>query len=139
VIFIWFSLFHTVPWIMINAHNQRSVDRYLLIQENDPHPVDEAGYNLYKIVRVLNEAGLEHEVEGVFKRATVRDPGDTLSYCNLANWYHRRGEYDQAAGVLDTLLKMATAGPAAHGESFAVLSASSGLPPSTLERILLNP
>ncbi|MGB2768350.1 MAG: hypothetical protein WBC88_01325, partial [Candidatus Zixiibacteriota bacterium] len=49
VIFIWFSVFHTVPWIMINAHNQRSLDRYLLIQENDPHPVDETGYNLYKI------------------------------------------------------------------------------------------
>ncbi|MGB2768349.1 MAG: tetratricopeptide repeat protein [Candidatus Zixiibacteriota bacterium] len=114
VIFIWFSVFHTVPWIMINAHNQRSLDRYLLIQENDPHPVDETGYNLYKIARILNGAGLGDEVEGMYRRAIVRNPRDTISYYNLANCYNRRREFDQATGVLDTLLKMAPAYPEAY-------------------------
>ncbi|MGB2982183.1 MAG: tetratricopeptide repeat protein, partial [Candidatus Zixiibacteriota bacterium] len=114
VIFIWFSVFHTVPWIMINAHSQRSLDRYLLIQENDPHPVDETGYNLYKIARILNGAGLGDEVEGMYRRAIVRNPRDTISYYNLANCYNRRREFDQATGVLDTLLKMAPAYPEAY-------------------------
>jgi len=113
VIFIWFSLFHTVPWIMINAHNQRSLDRYLLIQENDPHPVDETSYNLFKIARILNGAGLGDEVEGMYRRAIERNPRDTVSYYNLANCYNRRREFDQATGVLDTLLKMAPVYPKA--------------------------
>jgi tetratricopeptide (TPR) repeat protein len=114
VIFIWFSVFHTVPWIMINAHNQRSLDRYLLIQENDPHPVDETGYNLYKIARILKGAGLEDELLGMYRRAIERNPRDTVSYYNLANCYNRRREFDQATGVLDTLLKMAPAYPEAY-------------------------
>jgi Tfp pilus assembly protein PilF len=114
VIFIWFSLFHTVPWIMINAHNQRSLDRYLLIQENDPHPVDETGYNLYKVARILKGAGLEDELLGMYRRAIERDPRDSVSQYNLANWHNRRREFDQAAGILDTLLRIAPAYPDAY-------------------------
>jgi tetratricopeptide (TPR) repeat protein len=114
VIYVWFSLFHTVPWIMINAESQRSLDRYLLIQENDPHPVDETGYNLYKVARILQGAGLEDELQGLFSRAVERNPGDTISYYNLANWHHRRKEHDRAAVILNTLLRMTTAYPKAH-------------------------
>jgi tetratricopeptide (TPR) repeat protein len=114
VIFVWFSLFQTVPWIMINAEDQRSLDRYLLIQENDPHPVDETGYNLYKVARILKGAGLEHELQGLFSRAIERNPADTVSYYNLANWHHRRKEHDRAAVILNTLLRMTTAYPKAH-------------------------
>ncbi|UCB53132.1 MAG: tetratricopeptide repeat protein [Candidatus Zixiibacteriota bacterium] len=114
VIFIWFSLFHTVPWIMINAHSQRSLDRYLLIQENDPHPVDETGYNLYKIARILRFAELDQEIPGMYERAIARNAYDTLSYFNLAAHYHQIDLYDQAVPVLDTLLKVDPAYPKAN-------------------------
>jgi tetratricopeptide (TPR) repeat protein len=114
VIFIWFSLFHTVPWIMINAHSQRSLDRYLLIQENDPHPVDETGYNLYKIARILRFAELDQEIPRMYERAIARNAYDTLSYFNLAAHYHQNDLYDQAVPVLDTLLKVDPAYPKAN-------------------------
>ncbi len=114
VIFIWFSIFHTVPWIMINAHNQRSLDRYLLIQENDPHPVDQTGYNLFKIGRILKGAGLEDELLGMYRRAIEKNPRDSASYLNLANWHNRRREFGRATGILDTLLTIAPAYPEAY-------------------------
>jgi len=114
VIFIWFSVFHTVPWIMINAHNQKSVDRYLLIQENDPHPVDETGYNLYKIARILRLAELPDEIPGMYERAIERNAYDTLSYFNLAAYYHQNDLYDQSVPILDTLLKVDPAYPKAN-------------------------
>jgi Tfp pilus assembly protein PilF len=105
-IFIWFGLFHTVPWILINAHQQRSINRYVLIQTNDPHPVDETGYNLYKISRILQLAGQHEEVEKMYQRAIDKNPYDTLSYFNLATRYYKKQEFDQAVLVLDTLLKL---------------------------------
>jgi tetratricopeptide (TPR) repeat protein len=114
VIFIWFSLFHTVPWIMINAHNQRSLDRYLLIQENDPHPVDQTGYNLYKIARILRLAELPDEIPTMYERAIERNAYDTLSYFNLAAHYHQNDMLDQAVPVLDTLLKVDPTYPKAN-------------------------
>jgi cytochrome c-type biogenesis protein CcmH/NrfG len=114
VIFVWFSLFHTVPWIMINAGNQRSLDRYLLIQENDPHPVDETGYNLFKIARILKMADVPDEIPRMYERAIERNAYDTLSYFNLAAHYHGNDRYDQAVAVLDTLLKVDPAYPKAN-------------------------
>jgi tetratricopeptide (TPR) repeat protein len=114
LIFIWFSLFHTVPWVLINAHHSRSVDRYLLIQENDPHPVDETGYNPYKIARILRCAGLPEKVEKMYLRAIERNPYDTLAYFNLAAYYHKNQHFDQAIFILDTLLKIDPAYPKAN-------------------------
>jgi len=106
LVFIWFGLFHTLPWVLINAHHARSLDRYLLIQENDPHPVEEVDYNLYKIARILKLAELPEEVQKIYQRATERNPYDTLSYLNLAAYYHKEQDFDQAIHVLDTLLKI---------------------------------
>ena len=114
MIFIWFSLFHTVPWVLINAHHQKSVDRYLLIQENDPHPVDETGYNLYKIARILRLAELPDEIPMMYERAIERNAYKWLSYFNLAAHYHLYELYDQAVPLLDTLLKVDPAYPEAN-------------------------
>jgi tetratricopeptide (TPR) repeat protein len=114
LVFIWFGLFHVVPWILINAHHQRSVDRYVLIQENDPHPVDESGYNLYKVARILSWVGLPEEVENLYSRAIAREPNDPANRYNLALYYYRQGELDQALWVLDVLLTMHPAYPKAN-------------------------
>jgi hypothetical protein len=106
LIFIWLGLFHTVPWILINSSEPKSVARYVLIQENDPHPVDETGYNLYKIARILKWADRHWEVVWMYQRAVEKDPYDTLSYYNLASQYHKLQELDSAFVALDTLFKI---------------------------------
>ncbi len=106
VVFICFGLFHTVPWVLINANKDKSVDRYMLIQEYDPHPVDETNYNLYKIARILDWAGLPYKAGELYRRATDRNPYDTLSYYNLAAYYHKKDDYDSARIITDTLLKI---------------------------------
>jgi tetratricopeptide (TPR) repeat protein len=115
LVFIWFSLFHTVPWVLINAHHSRSADRYVLIQENDPHPVDESKYNLYKIARILEWAGLLEEEKKMYQRAIEKNPYDTLSYYNLAVEYYEKQDFDQAILILDKLLKVAPLHPKANG------------------------
>jgi tetratricopeptide (TPR) repeat protein len=114
LIFIWVGLFHTVPWVLINTHHQRSLNRYLLTQENDPHPVDETGYNLFKVARILELAGFPEEIKHVYQRATQRNPSDTTSYYNLANWYHRQRDFDGAKLILDTLIRLIPAHPGAN-------------------------
>jgi tetratricopeptide (TPR) repeat protein len=114
LIFIWVGLFHTVPWVLINAHHQRSLNRYLLVQENDPHPVDETGFNLYKIARILRLADMPEEEEKLYLRAIDRDPYDTLSYFNLAAYYHTADRYDRAILVLDSLLRVDPSYPKAN-------------------------
>ncbi|NIN00740.1 MAG: tetratricopeptide repeat protein, partial [candidate division Zixibacteria bacterium] len=101
-------------WVLVNAQHQRSLNRYLLIQENDPHPIDEVGYKPYKIARLLSLAGLTGEMKHVYQRAIERNPLDTLSYYNLANWYEREGDLDQAMVILDTLIKIDPVYPLAH-------------------------
>jgi tetratricopeptide (TPR) repeat protein len=115
LVFIWFGLFHTVPWILINAHDSRSVDRYLLIQENDPHPWDETGYNLSKIARTLKWAGLREEIQKIFQRAIEKNPYDAVSYYNLAMVYYGEQDFDQAILILDSLLKIDPLYPKANG------------------------
>lgn len=106
LIFICFNLFHTVPWILIHVDRPKSVARYVLIQENDPHPVDEINYNLYKIARILEWAGWPEEIPKMYRRATEKNPYDTLSYFNLAAYYHQNRDFDQAFVTIDTLLKI---------------------------------
>lgn len=113
-VLVWFGLFHTIPWVLINANHARSVDRYLLIQISDRHPVDETGYNLYKIERNLEWAGLPEEVETLYIEAIQTDPGEVRNYYNLAALYHRSDDFDQAFVVLDTLLRVDPTYPKAN-------------------------
>ena len=106
VFFIFFGLFHTVPWVLINSSNDRSADRYILIQEYDPHPVDETNYNLYKVARILDFAGLSDRVGELYRNATERNIYDTLSYYNLSAWFHKRDQYDSALVISDSVLRI---------------------------------
>jgi Flp pilus assembly protein TadD len=113
LVFIWIGLFHTVPWILINSSEPKALKRYVMIQEVDPHPVDEVDYNLYKIARILKWAGEPWEVVWLYRRAIERNPLDTLSYYNLAASYHKIGEFDSAALVLEHFFKMEPQNPKA--------------------------
>jgi tetratricopeptide (TPR) repeat protein len=113
-VLVWFGLFHTIPWVLINANHARSVDRYLLIQISDRHPVDETGYNLYKIERNLKWAGLPEEVETLYIEAIQKDPGEVRNYYNLAALHHRNSDLDRAFLTVDTLLKIDPTYPKAN-------------------------
>jgi hypothetical protein len=106
MVFIFFGLYHTVPWVLINSNNDRSVNRYMLTQEYDTHPVDETNYNLYKVARILDFAGMNNRVGDLYRDATERFPYDTLSYFNLSAWYHKREIYDSALILSDSVLKI---------------------------------
>jgi hypothetical protein len=114
LVLVWFGLFHTVPWVLINANHARSVDRYLMIQINDPHPEDETEYNLYKIERNLKWAGLPEEVETLYIEAIRTDPSEVRNYYNLAALYHRNDDLDRAFLTVDTLLKVDPTYPKAN-------------------------
>jgi hypothetical protein len=115
MIFIFLGLFHTVPWVLINAHYQRSLDRYLLIQENDPHPVDETQYNTYKIARILRMAQLgPTEIYNLYKRAIQREPGNPLNYYNLGSEYYKNDQLDSAIHYLNLGLEIEPRYPRPH-------------------------
>lgn len=114
LVFVIFGLFHTIPWILVNSSESRSVARYVMIQEVDPHPVDETGYNLYKIARILKWADRIWDVIWMYQRAVERNPYDTLSYYNQASQYHKIQELDSALVVLDTLFKLDPTYPKAN-------------------------
>jgi len=114
MVFILFGFYHTIPWVLINSNNDRSVDRYMLTQEYDPHPVDETNYNLYKVARILDFAGMSDRVGELYRRATERNPYDTLSYFNLSAWYHKRDQYDSALIISDSVLKLDPTYPKAN-------------------------
>ncbi len=114
LVFIWLGLFHTIPWILINASESKSVARYVMIQEVDPHPVDETGYNLYKVARILKWADRHWDVVWMYQRAVERNPLDTLSYYNLASQYHKLNELDSAIVTLNAVLEIDSTYPKAN-------------------------
>lgn len=115
MIFIFLGLFHTVPWVLINAHHQRSLDRYLLIQENDPHPVDETLYNTYKIARILKMALVDQaEVNNLYKRAIQREPDNPLNYYNLGSEYFTNDQLNSAILYLNQSLEVEPKYPLPH-------------------------
>lgn len=105
-LFLWISFFHTVPWIILNQDREKSLDHYKLIQLNDPHPQDETNYNLFKIARVLEMAGLYDESEKLYQDGIKVNPLDGRNYHNLAGMYMRLDREDEAESLLTQVLKL---------------------------------
>jgi len=113
LILIMISFFHTVPWILVNANQQASVDRYVLIRMNDPHPEfsDQQKSNLWKVGRVLEMAGLYKEAEEVLQEGIKRAPLDLGSYSYLGQNYYLAGDYDRAVIFLEKALELEPRSP----------------------------
>jgi len=98
---IFVSFYHFIPWILLHTDEKRSVDHYELIQLADPHPQDEFNYNVFKITRTLEMAGLYAESEKVYKNAIKETPQDVRNYYNLARLYYNRFQsYSEAESLL---------------------------------------
>ena len=103
---LWVSFFHTAPWIVLNNSHEKSLEHYKLIQLNDPHPQDETNYNLFKIARNLEMAGLYHESEKLYREGMKQNPLDLRNYHNLAGLYLKLDKESEAESLLVEVLKI---------------------------------
>ena len=113
LILITISFFHTIPWILVNANNQSSVDRYVLIRMNDPHPeiADQQKSSLWKVGRILEMAGLYKEAAEVLHEGIKSAPLDLGNYSYLGQNYYLAGDYDRAVFFLEKALELEPRSP----------------------------
>ncbi|UCB53269.1 MAG: tetratricopeptide repeat protein, partial [Candidatus Zixiibacteriota bacterium] len=96
LILIAVSLFHTVPWILVNADGSRSVDRYVMTVTNDVHLLSAPGGGMWRAGRVLNSAGRPQEAEEMLKLCIKRKPKEMGCYSYLGEMLHNQGRDDEA-------------------------------------------
>jgi len=106
LILIMVSFFHTVPWVLVNANRQMSVDRYLLIAKDDPHAQGKDDLGVWRVGRILDYAGLPEEAEEVFKHGLDKNPTDLGNYSFFGKHYFEQGNYDQAILYLKKAIKL---------------------------------
>ena len=106
LILIAVSLFHTVPWVLVNAHQQKSLDRYVLTSLHDRHIGSARGGGLWAVGRVLDKAGLAGRAEEVYKEGIRRNPDNIACYSLLGNNLYFQGKMDEAIFYLEKALKL---------------------------------
>ena len=106
LILIAASLFHTIPWILVNADAQLSVDRYVMIATNDAHILCAPGGGMWRVGRVLQDAGFTEKAEELLKRGIRRNPEEIGCYSYLSAILHRQGRDDEAIFYLETALQL---------------------------------
>lgn len=111
LILIVVSFYHTIPWILINADHTRSVNRYIMIRENDPHPQDENNYNTMPTAMMLEQANLPGEAIKIYENAIRKNPGDPRNYYFLAETHCRQRSFYAALFHLKKGQKLLTNDP----------------------------
>jgi cytochrome c-type biogenesis protein CcmH/NrfG len=106
LILIAVSLFHTVPWILVNANQQKSLDRYVLTSLHDRHIGSAKGGGLWTVGRVVDKAGFAGRAEEIYKEGTRRNPDNIASYSMLGNNLYFQGKSDEAIFYLEQALKL---------------------------------
>jgi cytochrome c-type biogenesis protein CcmH/NrfG len=106
LILIAVSFFHTVPWIIVNADRQMSVDRYILTAENDRHILCAPGGGMWRVARVLEEAGFTEKAEKILKRGIKRNPEELGCFSYLGKILHYQERYDEAMFYLKRGLRL---------------------------------
>jgi hypothetical protein len=94
------SLFHTLPWILVNASQHRSVDRYVMTTFNDKHILGATGEKMWTVGRVMEKA------EEIYKRGIELNPRRIASYSMLGNYLRRQGKYEEAIFYLKRALEL---------------------------------
>ncbi len=100
LILIAVSLYHTVPWVLLNADRQMSLDRYVQTIVNDKHILSGPSGGLWTVGRVLDKAGLTPVAEGVYKLGIERNPQCVAYYSMLGNNLYAQGRYDESISYL---------------------------------------
>ncbi len=105
-ILIAVSLFHLIPWILVNAGAPRSIDRYLMIATNDKHLLGTEGGGMWRVARILESAGFAEAAEQVLKQGIQRDPEELGCYTYLGRMLYYQQRYDEAAFYLEKALAL---------------------------------
>jgi len=106
LILIATSLFHTVPWVLVNADRVRSVDRYVMTATNDVHLLSAPDGGMWRVGRVLIFAGLDQEAEEILKRGITRNPEEVGCYSYLADVLDHQGRGEEAIFYLERALQL---------------------------------
>jgi Tfp pilus assembly protein PilF len=106
LILIAVGLFHTAPWILVNIDAAMSKERYVMIATNDVHLLSAPGGGMWRIGRVLNDAGFAREAEEILKRGIRRNPEEIGCYSYLSSILHHQGRHDEAIYYLERALQL---------------------------------
>jgi tetratricopeptide (TPR) repeat protein len=106
LILIAVSLFHTVPWILVNASEEKSPDRYVMTAASDKHIQSGSGGGMWRVGRVMEKAGFRERAEGIYREGIRRNPANIASYSLLGNNLYFQGKWDEAIFFLEKALKL---------------------------------
>jgi len=85
---------------------QMSVDRYVMIATNDAHILCAPGGGMWRVGRVLQDAGFTEKAEEVLKRGIRRNPEEIGCYSYLSSILHYQGRDDEAISYLERALQL---------------------------------
>jgi tetratricopeptide (TPR) repeat protein len=106
LILIAVSLYHVVPWVLLNADKQKSLDRYVMTAVNDKHIQSAPSGGLWTVGRVLDKAGLSTEAEKVYKLGMEKNPQSITYYSVLGNNLYAQEKLDEAISCLKKGLEL---------------------------------
>lgn len=106
LILVAVSFYHTVPWVLLNADRQASLDRYLLTAVKDKHIQSAPSGGLWAVGRVLDKAGATEEAEHIFRRGMETNPQSVVYYSMLGNNLYDQGRHDEAISYLQRGLEI---------------------------------
>jgi len=110
LIFIVTSLISTLPWILVNASEEKALERFEDLLKID---VKRAAHGYENLGCYFRDKG-EHEKSVEFWKKAVAINRNPRYFALLGNAYLRLKRYDQAIEVLDRSLQMAPDRPFAH-------------------------
>ncbi|MGB7062608.1 MAG: tetratricopeptide repeat protein [Candidatus Zixiibacteriota bacterium] len=111
LILIAVSLFHTVPWILVNADGARSVDRYVMTATHDVHLLSATGGGMWRVGRILDLAGLTQKAEEILKLGIERNPNEMGCYSYLGDMLHDQNRDEEAVIYLEKALQLRPQSP----------------------------
>lgn len=106
LILITVGLFHIIPWILVNAGTQMSVDRYVMTATNDKHLLGAKGGGMWRVARILEAAGFPGKAEELLKLGIKRNPQELGCYSYLGKMLYSQGRYDEAKFHLERALQL---------------------------------
>lgn len=106
LILIAVSLFHLIPWILVNASASRSLERYLMIATNDSHLLGAKGGGMWRVARILESAGFPQKAEQVLKEGIRKDPEELGCYTHLGRMLYYQQRYDEAEFYLEKAFEL---------------------------------
>ncbi|HEX7401781.1 MAG TPA: tetratricopeptide repeat protein, partial [candidate division Zixibacteria bacterium] len=106
LILIAVSFFHLIPWILLNANTQMSLDRYVMSTLHDPHLLYVRGGGTWRAGRVVVQAGFPERAVELLKEGIEREPEEIGNYSYLAVILSGQKRWDESIYYLQKALKV---------------------------------